>query len=215
MWFQSSCFGSKGVKEKDLRRCGCGELFISCSGLLKCRDPPLNLYNRCWISGRQKLWRLSLPHHRPPLDLPKLGFHLKKSSLYQCHKLGVSKVTARVLLLAGEFISGISPCGAVVVVRGWSYCWQGCSWLQHLDQNAFMASILSYFLTLPPPCDISNLFQADTCKLRWFCWWEQLGGVSGAVREEFSIGNSEGKGEESAVENLKTSSLSLQAWDCG
>lgn len=136
MLFQNSCFGSKGVKEKDLRRCGCGELFISCPGLFKCRDPPLNLYNRCWISGRQKLCRLSLPHHQPPLDLPKLGFHLKKSSLYQCHKLSVPKVTARVLLLAGEFISGISPCGAVLVVLGWSYCWQGCSWLQHLDQNA-------------------------------------------------------------------------------
>lgn len=145
MWFQSSCFGSKGVKEKDLRRCGCGELFISCSGLLKCRDPPLNLYNRCWISGRQKLWASPITGHL--WIYQNWAFiHLKKSSLYQCHKLGVSKVTARVLLLAGEFISGISPCGAVVVVRGWSYCWQGCSWLQHLDQNAFMASILSYFL---------------------------------------------------------------------
>lgn len=45
---------------------------------------------------------------------------------------------------------------------------------------------------------IKARFQADTCKLRWFCVWEQLGGISAIVREKFSIGNSEGKGEESA-----------------
>lgn len=73
---------------------------------------------------------------------------MKKLALLQRHQLSTSKVITRILSLAGEVESGISPCGAVHIVPSWCYGRQCGSRLQHLVHNALWLYFFNYYCFL-------------------------------------------------------------------